>query len=189
MTVPPGVSIQTVRQEGRGGEAQLVVVTHTATDNPLNQTCITEPGTRKRGIGTGEVVGSSGSGGVLNTIDSIAYTFFSYGNVKALSNSNDYGYVTLNNIDPIFASYGAQSSTGNGFDPGQPPNASNPTALPGTLPNAVNTPCGAFPCAENKIWAGGLSFPNLRNGTYPAWSIVRLVSSGTALANAKTFSP
>src|SRR5208282_4380749 len=34
-------------------------------------------------------------------------------------------------------------------------------------------------------WAGGLSFPNLRNGTYSAWSIVRLVSNGTALTNAK----
>jgi homoserine dehydrogenase len=33
-----GVSIQTVRQEGRGGEAQLVVVTHTATDAALSAT-------------------------------------------------------------------------------------------------------------------------------------------------------
>jgi homoserine dehydrogenase len=33
-----GVSIQTVRQEGRGGDAQLVVVTHTATDAALSAT-------------------------------------------------------------------------------------------------------------------------------------------------------
>jgi homoserine dehydrogenase len=32
------VSIQTVRQEGRGGDAQLVVVTHTATDAALSAT-------------------------------------------------------------------------------------------------------------------------------------------------------
>jgi hypothetical protein len=56
------------------------------------------------------------------------------------------------------------------------------------LPAAANLPssCGAaFPCPENDIWAGGLSFPNLRNGTYPAWSVVRLVSNGTGLTNAK----
>ncbi|HXM02999.1 MAG TPA: hypothetical protein VN939_10380, partial [Chthoniobacterales bacterium] len=95
--------------------------------------------------------------------------------------STAYGYITLNNIDPIFASYGPQSSTGAGFDPGQPASA-------GTLPAAANLPAscnGTFPCAENQIWAGGLSFPNLRNGTYPSWSIVRLVSNGTGLTNAK----
>ena len=32
------VSIQTVRQEGRGGDAQLVVVTHSATDAALSAT-------------------------------------------------------------------------------------------------------------------------------------------------------
>jgi hypothetical protein len=55
------------------------------------------------------------------------------------------------------------------------------------LPAAANLPCsGAFPCPENQIWAGGLSFPNLRNGTYPSWSVVRLVSNGTGLTNSKT---
>jgi homoserine dehydrogenase len=33
-----GVSIQTVRQEGRGADAQLVVVSHTATDAQLSAT-------------------------------------------------------------------------------------------------------------------------------------------------------
>ena len=33
-----GVSIQTVRQEGRGAEAQLVVVSHEATDAQLSAT-------------------------------------------------------------------------------------------------------------------------------------------------------
>ena len=33
-----GVSIQTVRQEGRGADAQLVVVSHTATDAQLAAT-------------------------------------------------------------------------------------------------------------------------------------------------------
>ena len=113
--------------------------------------------------------------------DGIGYTFFSYGNVSSIANNPAYGYITLNNVDPIFASYGPQSSTGLGYDPGQP-------ATAGTLPGAANLPAscgGAFPCPENQIWAGGLSFPNLRNGTYPAWSILRLVSNGTPLTNAK----
>jgi len=33
-----GVSIQTVRQEGRGADAQLVVVTHESTDAALSTT-------------------------------------------------------------------------------------------------------------------------------------------------------
>ncbi|HXM11761.1 MAG TPA: hypothetical protein VN946_17555 [Terriglobales bacterium] len=155
-----------------------------AVNNPLagqSGTCVAGTGKRYRAIGTSEEVKS-----VLNSVanlglDGIGYTFFSYGNVSSIANSTAYGYITLNNIDPIFASYGPQNSTGTGYDPGQP-------ATAGTLPAAANLPssCGAaFPCPENDIWAGGLSFPNLRNGTYPAWSVVRLVSNGTGLTNAK----
>jgi hypothetical protein len=155
-----------------------------AVNNPLagqSGTCVAGTGKRYRAIGTSEEVKS-----VLNSVanlglDGIGYTFFSYGNVSSIANSTAYGYITLNNIDPIFASYGPQNSTGAGYDPGQP-------ATAGTLPAAANLPssCGAaFPCPENDIWAGGLSFPNLRNGTYPAWSVVRLVSNGTGLTNAK----
>ena len=35
------------------------------------------------------------------------------------------------------------------------------------------------------MWANGFSYPNLRNGTYRAWSVLRLVSDGAALTNAK----
>ncbi|MGO8983497.1 MAG: hypothetical protein ACLPND_18300 [Candidatus Korobacteraceae bacterium] len=147
-------------------------------------TCLNGAGARWRAIGTSEevksVLGSSTK--YSNGFDGIGFTFFSYGNVSSIANSASYGYITLNNVDPIFASYGPQSSTGAGYDPGQP-------ATAGTLPAAANLPTatcgGAFPCPEKDIWAGGLSFPNLRNGTYSAWSIVRLVSNGTALTNAK----
>jgi hypothetical protein len=153
-------------------------------NNPLagqSGTCAAGAGKRYRAIGTGEEVKS-----VLNSVtnlglDGIGFTFFSYGNVSSIANNPSYGYITLNNIDPIFASYGPQSSTGAGFDPGQPASA-------GTLPAAANLPasCGAaFPCPESDIWAGGLSYPNVRNGTYPAWSLERLVSNGTGLTNAK----
>ncbi|MGB7333793.1 MAG: hypothetical protein WBD25_20580 [Terriglobales bacterium] len=153
-------------------------------NNPLagqSGTCAAGTGARYRAIGTGEEVKS-----VLNSVanlgmDGIGYTFFSYGNVSTIANSSSYGYITLNNIDPIFASYGPQSSTGTGYDPGQP-------ATAGTVPGAANLPAScssAFPCAENQIWTGSLSYPNVRNGTYPAWSLERLVSNGTGLTNAK----
>jgi hypothetical protein len=144
-------------------------------NNPLaaqSGTCTSSDakGARYRGIGTGEVVKSvlNSATKFANGLDGITYTFFSYGNISSIANQAAYGYITLNGIDPIFANY----TSG---DPGQPGS--------GTLPAAANlTLCsGAFPCPENKIWAGGLSFPNVRNGTYPSWSVLRLVSDGTAL--------
>jgi hypothetical protein len=140
-------------------------------------------GARYRAIGTGEEVKSvlTSSSKFPNSIDGIGFAFFSYGNVSTIANSSSYGYITLDNIDPIFASYGPQASTGAGFDPGQPAGA-------GVIPGAANLPAscsGAFPCPENEIWAGGLSFPNVRNGTYAAWSLLRLVSNGSGLTATK----
>jgi hypothetical protein len=156
-------------------------------NNPLagqSGTCASSDGkgARYRGIGTSEEVKWVQKSAANIGLDGIGYTFFSYGNVGSIANNTSYSYITLNNVDPIFQSYGPQSSTGTGFDPGQPATAANP----GLIPAAANLPCsGAFPCPESSIWANGLSFPNLRNGTYPAWSIVRLVSNGTPLTNAK----
>jgi len=148
-------------------------------NNPLagqSGTCTSSDGkgARYRGIGTGEVVKSvlNSATKFPNGLDGMTYTFFSYGNVSSIANNSSYGYVTLNGVDPIFANY-------SGGDPGQPGN--------GTLPAGANLPAScsnAFPCPENKIWTGGLSFPTLRNGTYRAWSVVRLVSNGTPLTYA-----
>jgi len=134
-----------------------------ANNNPLNLACATVggiAGTRMRGIGTGEIAKGSGStGGVLHITDSIGYLFFSYGNVSALAGSSSYGYLTLNGVDPIQASY-----TG-----GQ---------LPVCTSSAGSGVCPATP---------GTSFPNLRNGKYRSWSIVRVVTdaSGINLTNTK----
>jgi hypothetical protein len=175
---------------GTGGGATLGLSQEAGvgSNNPLagnSGTCTSSDGhgARYRAIGTSEEVKAvqTSSSKFANNLDGIGYTFFSYGNVSGIGNNNSFGYITLNNVDPIFASYGPQSATGLGFDPGQPANA-------GTLPAAANLPssCGsAFPCPESDIWAGGLSFPNLRNGTYSAWSVLRLVSNGTPLTNAK----
>jgi hypothetical protein len=143
-------------------------------DNPLNQPCAAAgSGNRKRAIGTGDVM----AGIFGNAIDAIGYTFFSYGNVAKLADSATFRYLTLNNIDGIFHKYGS------GIDPGQPHASTG--QIPGT-PDLPATCPGGFPCAEKNIWSGNLSFPNLRNGSYRAWSILRFVSDGAALANAKT---
>jgi hypothetical protein len=151
-------------------------------NNPLagnSGTCVAGGGARYRAIGTGEEVKSVLNSGSVFTAkqDGIGYTFFSYGNVSSIANNSAYGYIQLNGVDPIFASYGTT------IDPGQP-------ATAGTLPAAANLPAtcagglGAFPCNEVNIWKNGFSFPNLRNGTYRAWSLLRIVATGTASTNA-----
>jgi hypothetical protein len=143
--------------------------------NPLAAKPCAAGGNRYRAIGTGEEVKSVLNSNVNNGHDGIGYTFFSYGNVSSIANNASYGYLTLNGIDGIFHKYGTT------IDPGQP-------ATAGELPGSANLPasCAAdFPCAENVIWSGNLSFPNLRNGSYRAWSLLRIVSNGTALAAAK----
>jgi len=160
---------------------------NSASSNPLTAAtpgaCVSNPsghGGRYRGIGTGEVVegvqDSNNTSSCTTTPcfttaqDGIAYSFFSYGNIKALAGSASYGYIQLNGVDPIFQSYDAA------LDPGQL------GVTGGQLP--LNTPCGtggaAFPCQESKIWANGFSFPNVRNGTYRAWSLLRTLATGTA---------
>lgn len=151
--------------------------TGVAAQNPLEKSC-TSGGKRFRAIGTGEEVKSVLNSVANNGDDGIGYTFFSYGNVSTIANNADYGYLTLDGVDGIFHQYGST------IDPGQPKTA-------GELPAAANLPstcaggAGAFPCAESKIWSGNLSFPNLRNGSYRAWSTLRVVSNGTALTAAQ----
>jgi hypothetical protein len=147
--------------------------TGVAAANPLAKAC-TAGGKRFRAIGTSEEVKSVLNSTTNNGTDGIGYAFFSYGNVASIADSASYGYLTLDGIDGIFHKYGTT------IDPGQP-------SIAGALPSSTTLPAacaGNFPCAENKIWSGNLSFPNLRNGSYRAWSTLRIVSNGTALAAA-----
>ena len=151
--------------------------------NPLDPTvhsnCTSSDGKGGRWgvVGSGEAVaGVQDSQSAFGGIDGISYAFFSYGNVSGIL-GNNYGYLQLNGVDPIFQSYNA----GKTIDPGQPSHAGN---LPGVtdLPSSC---AGAFPCPESAIWGNGFSFPNVRNGTYRSWSIIRLIATGTASTNAK----
>lgn len=140
--------------------------------NPLSAACAGGGGSRFRAIGTSEEVKSVQNSNSNNGTDGIGYTFFTYGNVSSIANNANYGYLTLDGVDGIFHAYGTT------IDPGQP-------TTPGVLPSATNLPSacsGTFPCEEDKIWKGNLSFPNLRNGSYRAWSTFRLISNGTALS-------
>lgn len=130
---------------------------------------------RYRAIGTGaEIGGVSGVGGVKNLADSIGYTFFSFGNVNPLAgtpgSSGTAGgkgrYVTLDGVDPINHAYGPYAFDGQNY-------------LAGQLPNCI------APCQAN----GGTSLPNVRNGSYGAWSVIRAVtdSTGVNLTNTQAF--
>jgi len=163
--------------EGTGSVLGLSQEANVGSNNPLNGqsgTCVAGAGARRRAIGSSEEVKSVQNSGKNYGTDGIAYGLFTYGNVSGIANNSAYGYIQVNGVDPLFASY-------SGGDPGQPGS--------GTIPGSQNLPAtcsGAFPCPEQDIWKGGLSFPNLRNGTYPAWAIIRLVSNGTALARSLT---
>ena len=157
------------RYPNEDGVSQEAAVNAT---NPLAGLKCTTGGGRYRSIGTGEEVALVQNSNSNFGTDGIGYTFFSYGNVSSIANSSSYGYLTLNSIDPIFKTYA-------GGDPGEPGN--------GTIPGAANLPAscsGAFPCPESAIWTGKVSFPNLRSGSYRAWSVLRLVSNGAALSAA-----
>jgi hypothetical protein len=170
--VPKGADKKPLSQEKNVGAPNVGT-----SNNPLSaaggvldggKPCLAGGGHRYRAIGTGQMVsGASGVGGVKNVADSIGYAFFSFGNVSAIGNSSNFGYIQLDGVDPIFASYA-------GGDPGQPGG--------GTLPVCnVDFNGGAGGCHAADVWTGGNSFPNLRNGTYRAWSILRVVSEqGTA---------
>ena len=132
--------------------------------NPVH---LTGPGgsLRRRGIGNGEVTNAvSGVGGVLNTADSVAYGFFSYGNVSKFTPASKIYYATLDGVDPVFALYGTNVFQGVTYTPGQLPQCNAPCPVP-----------------------NGTSFPNLRNGSYKVWTIVRIITdkTGANLTNAQ----
>jgi hypothetical protein len=117
------------------------------TINPAAQVACNGSGDRSRAIGTGEVIGTS-STGVLGTANGMGYVFTGFANFAKFKGSANYTYFTLDGVDPF------------GFAPSE-------ASAGQVLPN-----CGG-PCAAATFWTGGRSFPNLRNGSYKAWSLYR----------------
>jgi hypothetical protein len=180
---PSDLAISRYSQET--GNVAGAVVAH----NPLNG--LTADGYRYRAIGTGDEVDSVQRSTTYHPgKDGIGYTFFSFGNVSNIAASANYRYITINGIDPLWHNY--IPGSGGISDPAQPLNA-------GELPKVnTNMPAGcnhALPCAEKEMWqadnsslvngaaATSYSFPNVRNGSYPAWSLLRMVTSSTNQGN------
>ena len=82
-------------------EASVGAPAYPSAANPLNKACLAGGGVRYRAIGTGEEINTA----ILKTKDSIGYAFFSYGNVSKIAGSPNYGYLQLDGVDPISATY------------------------------------------------------------------------------------
>ena len=113
--------------------------------------------------GSGARSRSIGTGDEVSAVrsqaNSVGYAFFSYESTGANAN---YKYLKLAGVDPLYPS--THTYTG---------------ALPscGTLGGSNYLTCPV---------TGGTSFPGLRNNTYKAWSIYRMVTDSTNLTNTQT---
>jgi hypothetical protein len=152
------------------GYAAPVAITSATTSNinPLYLPC--SSGTRYRAIGTGDEVKAVDGAETVTAhsalTNAVGYAFFSYEST-APSSTNPYHYLELNSIDPL--AYTNSSGTTSTYS--------------GILPScATSSTTGAYDCPI----VGGGSFLNLRNGTYPAWSVYRLITDSTGQTNAQT---
>jgi hypothetical protein len=160
--------------------------------NPLAG--MTADGYRYRAIGTGDEIDAVQFGETTYHPgqDVIGYTFFSFGNVSNIAASGSYSYITINGLDPLWHNYVPGSGGEN--DPAQPTTAGQLPKVNSNMPAGCNH---ALPCAEADMWqadnyaqvngasAASYSFPNLRNGSYPSWSLLRLVTASTNQVNAQ----
>ena len=129
-------------------------VSGSVTGNPLDWKKTSTGGLKVRVIGTGEMVATLASNSSTDAAgnsltNQIGYAFFSFGNVKpALGLAK---YLTVDGVDPLFD--GPDGTTDN---PGGT----------GTLPS-----CSA-PCST------AVTLTNIKNGSYPIWNILRVITSG-----------
>jgi hypothetical protein len=157
-------------------------------NNPLDLSC-TGTGVRERAIGTGEVIGGSGKGGIIGTANSLGYLFAGWESLAKFGGSSLYNYLTLDGADPIFASPTAYSICVGGTSPGAVCGTNEPCAgggvcTPGgnanqTVPNCESSVCSAdlWPSYADPYtgftYQANATYPNLRYGMYKAWSIYR----------------
>jgi len=139
------------------GVSQELGVNGAAPLNPTNVPCPSSDskGGRWRAIGTSQeissVQNSDGAGNNWGTkTDGIGYAFNGFANFSAIAGNAAYGYITVDGIDPIFSSHPANNEL----------------------------PACTYPCSEASIWgSSGTSYPNVRNGTYGAFSVLRMITT------------
>ncbi len=136
--------------------------------NPLNLACNTAgTGTRQRRVGNGQVITA------VNSIPhAIGYMFYSFANAASVIgttavNQANYQYFTLDGVDPLSLPNGKFGAN---------------TALQ-QLPF-----CSAVLCPSSS-WTDGISYPNLRNGTYKSWSVYRWLIAKTDSRSARADRP
>ncbi len=139
------------------------------------------PGFKARTIGTGEEVkatlGTITTGGALP--DKIGYSFWGYSNFKPgasgcasstsgnVTCSNFVGhYLTVNAVDPLFSSPGGSVAGENVTGAYQFPQC-----------GGIQGSAATFQCAQ-------IPFTHLYDGSYPLWTVLRLVTFETSAATA-----
>jgi hypothetical protein len=146
----------------------------------------TSPGLpiRLRAIGTGEEVkavtyalNQAGLSGSTTVFNPIGYAFWSYGNLnplcKTVSGTACTGgfvghYLTVDGIDPLFATEGGEFDNGYG-NPGNP----SPRNVPYNPSGAYNPPVCDLKVGTNCF---AIPFTHLKDGKYPLWSLLRTVT-------------
>ena len=124
-----------------------------ANTNPLYLPTTNGGGVRRRAIGAVDLFGVAGT---------------SYGALVDFSDSLGYGFFSYSEMSPVrFPPGECRYVTLDGVDPIQT------TWTNGQLPGC-NPPCPATP---------GTTFPHLRDGSYRAWSMLRLVTDAVGTAN------
>jgi hypothetical protein len=126
----------------------------TGTTDPLDITK-TKGGARKiRAIGTGEMIKAlAGTTTPTNGValkNQIGYAFFSYGNVAPLAGLGK--YFAVDGVDPLYADYASNPGGGG--------------ALPTCTVSSGSSSCN-----------GAITFPNIVNGTYPLWNVLRVITT------------
>jgi hypothetical protein len=184
-------------QEGaNGGAAMNFSGGNTGTGTPC-----TGNGQRSRAIGTGEVVGSTTGGtgnaayGVLGTPNSMGYIFTGWANLAKYKGSANYQYLTIDNIDPLFAAPTAYGECVSGGVPTGQVCGANEACSTGTCTPGGNTAqtvpyCSTSVCTSD-LWPSytdahtgyttpaGASYPNVRNGLYKAWTLYRWIAQSS----------
>jgi hypothetical protein len=134
----------------------------TAASVPCTNSSTDASAGRFRVIGTGEMVKSvHDSITASNTwsgeiIDGFGYAFNGFGNFSTIAGNASYGYVSVNGVDPIFA----------------------------THPVNNQLPFCSYPCSEGSVFGTvGTSYPHVRDGSYQSWSVVRMVADSVSKTN------
>jgi hypothetical protein len=128
--------------------------------NPLSQTA-PNTGTRKRVIGSGEMVSS-----VNNNVDGFGYTFWNFSSfngkacttVSCVNGTNALKYLSVEGVEPLFSGSSA-----------------NPNGV-GVLPQCTTSGGVIVSCPQ-------LPFTHIVDGTYPIWSKYRAIYDATDPTN------